>query len=77
LQWQNNQNTNEGHREEAEALKEQLREREETVQDLKQQLALAKANLKDAEIKYATKVQKNLSVRQPVSVFPTPPLTLP
>uniref|UniRef100_A0A8D0FLF1 Golgin B1 n=1 Tax=Strix occidentalis caurina TaxID=311401 RepID=A0A8D0FLF1_STROC len=41
LQCQNNQNTSEGHREEAEALKEQLREREETVQDLKEQLAVA------------------------------------
>ncbi|KAM6385853.1 golgin subfamily B member 1 isoform 4-T5 [Alca torda] len=49
----NNQNTSEGHREAAEALKQQLREREETVQDLKEQLALAKVNLKDAEIKYA------------------------
>uniref|UniRef100_A0A8C6JG72 Uncharacterized protein n=1 Tax=Melopsittacus undulatus TaxID=13146 RepID=A0A8C6JG72_MELUD len=49
----------ERHREEAEALKELLREREETVQDLKEQLALAKVNLKDAEIKYTTQVQKN------------------
>ncbi|KFW84710.1 Golgin subfamily B member 1 [Manacus vitellinus] len=46
----NNENTSEGHREEVEVLKEQLREREETVQDLKEQLALAKVNLKDAEI---------------------------
>lgn len=68
----------ERHREEAEALKEQLREREETVQDLKEQLALAKVNLKDAEIKYATQVQKIFSIHQSicVSVFPTPPLTL-
>ncbi|XP_061218561.1 golgin subfamily B member 1 isoform X2 [Neopsephotus bourkii] len=52
---QNNQNTSERHnREEAEALKELLREREETVQDLKEQLALAKVNLNDAEIKYAS-----------------------
>uniref|UniRef100_A0A8V5FRV9 Uncharacterized protein n=1 Tax=Melopsittacus undulatus TaxID=13146 RepID=A0A8V5FRV9_MELUD len=58
-QCQNNQNTSERHREEAEALKELLREREETVQDLKEQLALAKVNLKDAEIKYTTQVQKN------------------
>ncbi|NXY77846.1 GOGB1 protein, partial [Glareola pratincola] len=56
LQCQNKQNTSEGHREEVEALKEQLREREETVQDLKKQLALAKVNLKDAEIKYATQM---------------------
>ncbi|NWS48472.1 GOGB1 protein, partial [Probosciger aterrimus] len=55
----NNQNPSERHREEAEALKELLREREETVQDLKEQLALAKVNLKDAEIKYATQVQEN------------------
>ncbi|NWU11191.1 GOGB1 protein, partial [Cephalopterus ornatus] len=54
----NNENTSEGHREEVEILKEKLREREETVQDLKEQLALAKVNLKDAEIKYATQVQK-------------------
>ncbi|XP_053916211.1 golgin subfamily B member 1 isoform X2 [Cuculus canorus] len=53
---QNDQNTSEGHREEAEALKEQLREREETVQDLKEQLAQAKVNLKDAEIKHATQL---------------------
>ncbi|KFZ59609.1 Golgin subfamily B member 1 [Antrostomus carolinensis] len=46
----NKQNTSECHREEVEALKEQLREREETVQDLQEQLSLAKANLKDAEI---------------------------
>ncbi|XP_075562705.1 golgin subfamily B member 1 [Pelecanus crispus] len=52
----NNQNTSEGHREEARALKEQLREREETVQDLKEQLALTKVNMKDAEIKYATQL---------------------
>ncbi|XP_026724291.1 golgin subfamily B member 1 isoform X3 [Athene cunicularia] len=50
----NNQNTSEGPREEAEALKEKLREREETVQNLKEQLAVAKVNLKDAEIKCAT-----------------------
>ncbi|PKU36261.1 golgin subfamily b member 1 isoform x1 [Limosa lapponica baueri] len=52
----NNQNTSEGHREEAEALREQLREREETVQDLKEQLALAEVYRKDAEIKYATQL---------------------
>ncbi|XP_072711977.1 golgin subfamily B member 1 isoform X2 [Ciconia boyciana] len=60
----NNQNTSEGHREEAEALKEQLREREETVQDLKEQLALAKVNLKDAEIKYATQLSSLQEVIQ-------------
>lgn len=78
MQCQNNQNTSEGHRDEAEALKEQLREQEETVQDLKEQLALAKVNLEDAEIKYATQVQKNVSIHQfvYVSVFLTPPLTL-
>ncbi|XP_074021744.1 golgin subfamily B member 1 isoform X2 [Numenius arquata] len=53
---QNNQNISEGHREEAEALREQLREREETVQDLKEQLALAEVYRKDAEIKYATQL---------------------
>ncbi|NXA15700.1 GOGB1 protein, partial [Sapayoa aenigma] len=53
---QNNENASEGHREEVEVLKEQLREQEETVQDLKEQLALAKLNLKDAEIKYATQL---------------------
>ncbi|KAM9292502.1 golgin subfamily B member 1 [Morus bassanus] len=60
----NNQNTSEGHREEAEALKEQLREREDTVQDLKEQLALAKVNLKDAEIKYATQLSSLQEVIQ-------------
>ncbi|XP_075360141.1 golgin subfamily B member 1 isoform X1 [Mycteria americana] len=60
----NNQNTSEGHREEAEALKEQLREQEETVQDLKDQLALAKVNLKDAEIKYATQLSSLQEVIQ-------------
>lgn len=76
MQYQSNQNTNEGHREEAEALKEQLREREETVQDLKEQLALAKVNLKDAEIKYATQVQKFFFLFISLSEFPTPPLAL-
>ncbi|XP_068256704.1 golgin subfamily B member 1 isoform X2 [Nyctibius grandis] len=61
---QNNQNTSEGQREEAEALKEQLRDREETVQDLKEQLALAKGNLKDAEIKYATQLSSLQEVIQ-------------
>ncbi|NXK24469.1 GOGB1 protein, partial [Arenaria interpres] len=56
LQCQNNQNTSERHREEAEVLREQLREREETVQDLKEQLALAEVCRKDAEIKYATQL---------------------
>ncbi|XP_071590395.1 golgin subfamily B member 1 isoform X3 [Heliangelus exortis] len=53
---QKNQRTSEGHGEETESLKEQLREQEETVQDLKEELALAKRNLKDAEIKYATQM---------------------
>lgn len=57
-----------------EVLKEQLRDREETVQDLKKQLAVAKVNLKDAEIKYAAQVQKFFSIRQ--SVFPTSLLRL-
>ncbi|CAN0022130.1 unnamed protein product [Bubo scandiacus] len=60
----NNQNISEGHREEAEALKEQLREREETVQDLKDQLAVAEVNLKDAEIKYATQLSSLQEVVQ-------------
>ncbi|XP_032859595.2 golgin subfamily B member 1 isoform X2 [Tyto alba] len=61
---QNNKNTSEGHREEAEALKEQLREQEETVQDLKEQLAVAKVTLKDAEIKYATQLSSLQGVVQ-------------
>ncbi|NXX66262.1 GOGB1 protein, partial [Spizella passerina] len=56
LQCQKNENTSEGHREEVEVLKKQLREREEAVQDLKKQLALAEVTLKDAEIKYATQL---------------------
>ncbi|NXF82722.1 GOGB1 protein, partial [Sclerurus mexicanus] len=52
----NNENTRQGHREEVEVLKEQLREQEETVRELKEQLTLAKMNLKDAEIKYATQL---------------------
>ncbi|XP_035171503.1 golgin subfamily B member 1 isoform X1 [Oxyura jamaicensis] len=51
-----NQNTNEGHRDEAKGLIEQLRTQEDTLQDLKEQLALAKMNLNDAEIKYATQL---------------------
>ncbi|NWX06281.1 GOGB1 protein, partial [Caloenas nicobarica] len=65
LQCQDNQqNRSERHREEAQALKEQLREREETVQDLKEQLALAKVSLKDAEIKYATQLSSLQEVIQ-------------
>ncbi|XP_026724290.1 golgin subfamily B member 1 isoform X2 [Athene cunicularia] len=60
----NNQNTSEGPREEAEALKEKLREREETVQNLKEQLAVAKVNLKDAEIKCATQLSSLQEVVQ-------------
>ncbi|NXW78946.1 GOGB1 protein, partial [Hirundo rustica] len=56
LQYQKNENTDEGHREEMEVLKEQLREQEKTVQDLKKQLAVATVNLKDAEIKYTTQL---------------------
>lgn len=62
FQCQKNENTSERHREEVEILKEQLREREETVQDLKKQLAVAKVNLKDAETKYATQVENFFSV---------------
>ncbi|NXM20647.1 GOGB1 protein, partial [Ploceus nigricollis] len=64
LQCQKNENTSEGHREEVEVLKKQLREREETVQDLKKQLAVAKVNLKDAEIKYATQLSSLQEVIQ-------------
>ncbi|XP_063253294.1 golgin subfamily B member 1 isoform X2 [Prinia subflava] len=63
-EFKKNENTNEGHREEVEILKEQLREREETVQDLKKQLAVAKVNLKDAEIKYATQLSSLQEVIQ-------------
>ncbi|XP_056366566.1 golgin subfamily B member 1 isoform X2 [Oenanthe melanoleuca] len=59
-----NENISEGHREEAEELKEQLREQEETVQDLKKQLDVAKVNLKDAEIKYATQLSSLQEVIQ-------------
>ncbi|NXR61739.1 GOGB1 protein, partial [Rhadina sibilatrix] len=64
LQCQKNENTSEGHREELVILKEQLREREEAVQDLKKQLAVAKVNLKDAEIKYATQLSSLQEVIQ-------------
>ncbi|NXD18084.1 GOGB1 protein, partial [Nothocercus nigrocapillus] len=56
LQCQNNQNTDEGLGEEAVTLKEQLREQEKTVKELKEQLHLAKVNLEDVEIKYATQL---------------------
>ncbi|XP_072183718.1 golgin subfamily B member 1 isoform X2 [Excalfactoria chinensis] len=55
-QCQNNQNAREEHRDEAEGLEEQLREQEEAVRDLKEQLALAKMNLEDAEIKHASQL---------------------
>ncbi|NXB69022.1 GOGB1 protein, partial [Struthidea cinerea] len=64
LQCQKNENTSEGHREEVEVLKEQLREREETVRDLKKQLAVAEVNLKDAEIKYAAQLSSLQEVIQ-------------
>ncbi|NXP93936.1 GOGB1 protein, partial [Passerina amoena] len=64
LQCQKNENTSEGHREEVEVLKKQLREREETVQGLKKQLAVAEVNLKDAEIKYATQLSSLQEVIQ-------------
>ncbi|XP_063997791.1 golgin subfamily B member 1 [Pogoniulus pusillus] len=53
---QNNQAECEGHGEEAEALKKQLKEQGETVQDLKEQLILARRNLEDAEMKSATQL---------------------
>ncbi|XP_021402649.2 golgin subfamily B member 1 isoform X2 [Lonchura striata] len=59
-----NENTSEGHREEMEVLKKQLREQEETVQDLKKELAVAQVNLKDAEIKYATQLNSLQEVIQ-------------
>ncbi|XP_053833029.1 golgin subfamily B member 1 [Vidua macroura] len=59
-----NENTSEGHREEVEVLKKQLREQEKTVQDLKKQLAVAKVNLKDAEIMYATQLSSLQEVIQ-------------
>ncbi|NXG39725.1 GOGB1 protein, partial [Dromaius novaehollandiae] len=64
LQCQNNQNTDEGLKEETETLKQQLREQEKTVKDLKEQLALAKVNLKDVEIKYATQLSSLQEVIQ-------------
>ncbi|XP_068026698.1 golgin subfamily B member 1 isoform X1 [Melanerpes formicivorus] len=56
LKCQNSQTTSEGHGEEAKALKEQLKEQEETVQDLREQLTVAKKNLEDAEMKYAAQL---------------------
>ncbi|KFO60382.1 Golgin subfamily B member 1 [Corvus brachyrhynchos] len=64
-----NENSSEGHREEVEVLKEQLREQEETVQDLKKQLAVAKVNLKDAEIKYAAQQACVCQVHNLVGLF--------
>ncbi|NWV49541.1 GOGB1 protein, partial [Daphoenositta chrysoptera] len=64
LQCQKKKNTSEGHREEVEVLREQLREREETVQDLKKQLAIARVNLQDAEIKYAAQLSSLQEVIQ-------------
>ncbi|NWY07075.1 GOGB1 protein, partial [Nothoprocta ornata] len=64
LQCQNNENTDEGLVEEAATLKEQLREQEETVKELKEQLALAKVNLEDVENKYATQVSSLQEVIQ-------------
>ncbi|XP_015722753.1 golgin subfamily B member 1 isoform X2 [Coturnix japonica] len=63
-QCQNNQNAREDHRDEAEGLEEQLREQEEAVRDLKEQLALAKMNLKDAEIKHASQLSSLQEVIQ-------------
>ncbi|NXN22961.1 GOGB1 protein, partial [Nycticryphes semicollaris] len=56
LQCQNNQNTSKGQREEAETLRKQLRVREDTVQTLKEQLALAEVYRKDVETKHATQL---------------------
>ncbi|NXX45557.1 GOGB1 protein, partial [Tricholaema leucomelas] len=53
---QNNQAESEGHGEEAEALKKQLKEQGETVQDLMEQLILARRNLEDAEMKSAAQL---------------------
>ncbi|NXN06950.1 GOGB1 protein, partial [Indicator maculatus] len=64
LQCQNNQTTSEGHGEEAEALKEQLKEQEETLQDLREQLSVAKRNLEDAEMKHATQLNSLQEVIQ-------------
>ncbi|NWW88992.1 GOGB1 protein, partial [Rhynochetos jubatus] len=52
LLCQSTQAAGEEHRREAEALREQLREREETVRDLQEQLALARMNLEDAGIRW-------------------------
>ncbi|XP_025902887.1 golgin subfamily B member 1 isoform X2 [Nothoprocta perdicaria] len=60
----NNENTDEGLVEEAATLKKQLREQEETVKELKEQLALAKVNLEDVENKYATQVSSLQEVIQ-------------
>lgn len=77
LQCQNSQNAGEEHRDKAEGLEEQLREQEEAVKDLKEQLALAKMNLKDAEVKYASQVhRKKKGCFFSNCVFLTPPLTL-
>ncbi|NXA42911.1 GOGB1 protein, partial [Eudromia elegans] len=64
LQCQNNQNTGEGLGEETVTLKEQLREQEETIKELKEQLTLAKENLDDVEIKYATQLSSLQEVIQ-------------
>ncbi|NWW83092.1 GOGB1 protein, partial [Climacteris rufus] len=64
LQCQTNKSTGEGHREEVEVLKEQLRERDKTVQNLQKQLALATVNLKDAEIKCAAQLSSLQEVIQ-------------
>lgn len=61
---QNSQNAGEEHRDKAEGLEEQLREQEEAVKDLKEQLALAKMNLKDAEVKYASQLSSLQEVIQ-------------
>ncbi|NWS25666.1 GOGB1 protein, partial [Polioptila caerulea] len=64
LQCQTNESTDGGHREEVEVLKGQLREQEEAVQALKKQLAVAKVNLEDAEVKHATQLRSLQEVIQ-------------
>ncbi|XP_065605289.1 golgin subfamily B member 1 [Cyrtonyx montezumae] len=58
------QSTREEHQDEAEGLEEQLREQEETIRDLNEQLALAKRNLEDAEIKYTAELSSLQEVIQ-------------
>ncbi|XP_006038650.2 golgin subfamily B member 1 isoform X1 [Alligator sinensis] len=52
----NDQRTNEEHREEAEALKQQLQEQEETLRDLREQLAAARESQKDMQANQAAQL---------------------